>query len=68
MSFCAHAVSGGRRHLADLHPLDPVCRPFSLSVVAIDNGFLTELAQFGPGLFPLFHLPATLDPSAYTPE
>ncbi|RVX43313.1 RNA polymerase sigma-70 factor (ECF subfamily) [Nonomuraea polychroma] len=48
-------------------PGDPVYRPFSLSVVAIDNGFLTELAQFGPDLFPLFHLPATLDPPTGRP-
>jgi RNA polymerase sigma-70 factor (ECF subfamily) len=45
-------------------PGDPVCRPFSLSVVTVEDGLLTELAQFAPGLFRQFGLPDTLDPPA----
>lgn len=41
-------------------PGEPDYRAFSLSVVTIDEGFLTELAQFGPELFPAFKLPNTL--------
>jgi RNA polymerase sigma-70 factor, ECF subfamily len=43
-----------------LIPGEPAYRAFSLSVVTINEGLLTDLAQFGPELFPAFRLPDTL--------
>ncbi|GAA3381796.1 RNA polymerase subunit sigma-70 [Cryptosporangium minutisporangium] len=41
-------------------PGESAYRAFSLSVVTMQDGLLTELAQFGPELFPAFGLPDAL--------
>ncbi|GII04387.1 dihydrofolate reductase family protein [Planobispora takensis] len=43
-------------------PGDGHYRAFSLSVVTVEGGLLTELAQFGPELSPYFRLPGVLTP------
>lgn len=58
------ATAANRRPAAATYihiPGYPGFQPFSLSVVAIEDGLVTELTQFGPDLFALFHLPTTLD-------
>jgi RNA polymerase sigma-70 factor, ECF subfamily len=48
-------------------PGEPAYRAFSLSVVTIHEGVLTDLAQFGPELFPAFRLPDALPLHASPP-
>ena len=35
-------------------------RPFALTVLRIDNGTVTDISTFAPGLFPAFGLPMTV--------
>ena len=41
---------------------DTEFRAFKFDVLRIEDGLVAEVTTFGPELFPLFALPATLDP------
>ncbi|GIH95141.1 RNA polymerase subunit sigma-70 [Planobispora siamensis] len=65
MSLRMTATAANRQPAAATYiriPGDERYRAFSLSVVTVEDGLLTELAQFGPELFPYFRLPAVLAP------
>ena len=41
---------------------DPTYRPVALDILQIEEGLVTEIATFGPEVFPAFALPLTMDP------
>ena len=43
-------------------PGDSAFRAFKFDVLRIRDGAIAEITTFGPELFPVFDLPATLEP------